>query len=75
MTTRVPIVFAVVVDPVADDVVASFERSGGNVTDVTSFDPQQARKQLELLKEAIPGLRRVPAAAPRFCPTLFLYLA
>jgi putative tryptophan/tyrosine transport system substrate-binding protein len=55
----IPIVFAVVVDPVADNVVASLERPGGNLTGVTSFDPQQARKQLELLKEVIPGLKRV----------------
>jgi len=55
----IPIIFFVVVDPVADNVVPSLERPGGNLTGVTSFDPQQARKQLELLKEAIPGLRRV----------------
>jgi putative ABC transport system substrate-binding protein len=55
----IPIVFAVVVDPVADNVVASLERPGGNLTGVTSFDPQQAKKQLELLKETIPGLKRV----------------
>lgn len=55
----IPIVFAVVVDPVADHVVASLERPGGNLTGVTSFDPQHARKQLELLKEVIPGLKRV----------------
>jgi putative ABC transport system substrate-binding protein len=57
--TDIPIVFAVVVDPVADNVVASLERPGGNLTGVTSFDPQQARKQLELFKEVIPGLKRV----------------
>jgi ABC-type uncharacterized transport system substrate-binding protein len=55
----IPIVFSVVVDPVADNVVASLERPGGNLTGVTSFDPQQAGKQLELLKEVIPGLKRV----------------
>src|SRR6266849_9730020 len=55
----IPIIFFVVVDPVADNVVPSLERPGGNLTGTTSFDPQQAKKQLELLKEAIPGLRRV----------------
>ncbi len=55
----VPIIFAVVVDPVADNVVPSMERPGGNLTGVTSFDPQQAKKQFQLLKEAIPGLKRV----------------
>jgi putative tryptophan/tyrosine transport system substrate-binding protein len=57
--TDIPIVFAVVVDPVADNVVPNLERPGGYLTGTTSFDPQQAKKQLELLKEAIPGLRRV----------------
>lgn len=57
--TDIPIVFAMVVDPVADDVVASYQQPGGNLTGVTTFDPQQARKQLELLKQVLPGLRRV----------------
>jgi len=57
--TDIPIVFAVVVDPVADDVVASLERPGGNITGLTSFDPQQAMKQLELLEETIPSLKLV----------------
>ncbi len=55
----VPVVFSVVVDPVADKVVARLERPGGTVTGVTSFDPRQATRQLELLREVIPGLRRV----------------
>jgi putative tryptophan/tyrosine transport system substrate-binding protein len=55
----IPIVFSMVVDPIADGVVASLERPGGNLTGVTSFDPQQAKKQLELLKEIVPGLKRV----------------
>jgi putative ABC transport system substrate-binding protein len=59
VVTTTPMVFAIVVDPVADDVVSSLERPGGNITGVTTFDPQQPRKQLELLKEAIPGVKRV----------------
>lgn len=39
--TDIPIVFAVVVDPVADNVVPSLERPGGNLTGVTSFDPSK----------------------------------
>jgi putative ABC transport system substrate-binding protein len=57
--TDIPIVFTVVVDPVADNVVPSLERPGGNITGVTSFDPQQATKQFQLLEEVIPGLKRV----------------
>ena len=57
--TDIPIVFAVVVDPIADNVVPSLERPGGKLTGVRSFDPQQATKQFELFKEVIPGLKRV----------------
>jgi putative ABC transport system substrate-binding protein len=55
----VPIVFSVVVDPVADNVIPNLERPAGNLTGVTSFDPQQATKQLELLKQVVSGLKRV----------------
>lgn len=55
----VPIVFAVVVDPVADHVVSNMEHPGGNVTGTTSFDPQQAEKQLRLLRDVLPAIKRV----------------
>ena len=54
-TTTIPVVMAVVIDPV--NLVA--ERPGGNLTGLTTFDPQGARKKLELLKEVVPGLARV----------------
>jgi len=55
----IPIVFSIVVDPVADNVVANMQQPGGNLTGVTCFDPQQATKQLRLLKEVVLGLKRV----------------
>ena len=58
-TTTIPVVIAVVIDPVAVGLVANLERPGGNVTGLTTFDPQEARKKLELLKEVVPGLARV----------------
>jgi putative ABC transport system substrate-binding protein len=64
-TDKIPIVFVMVVDPVTDNVVASMERPGGNVTGITSFDPRQPRKQLELLKEALPGVKRVAILGDR----------
>src|SRR5438132_5243556 len=54
-TTTIPVVMAVVIDPV--NLVA--ERPGGNLTGLTTFDAQGARKKLELLKEVVPGLARV----------------
>jgi putative ABC transport system substrate-binding protein len=50
---------AVVIDPVEDGLVANLERPGGNMTGLTTFDPQEARKNLELLKEVVPGLTHV----------------
>src|SRR6185503_262936 len=58
-TTTIPVVIAVVIDPVEAGLVANLERPGGNLTGLTTFDPQEARKKLELLKEVVPGLARV----------------
>ncbi len=55
----IPIVFSVVLDPVTDKVVTSMDQPGGNITGVTCFDPQQATKQLELLRQIVPNLKRV----------------
>jgi putative ABC transport system substrate-binding protein len=58
-TTTIPVVFAIAPDAVAAGLVADPARPGGNLTGFTSDDPGQARKQLELLKEIVPGLTRV----------------
>jgi putative ABC transport system substrate-binding protein len=57
--TDIPLVFTVVVDPVADKVVPALNRPGGNITGVTTFDPEQPTRQLELLRRVIPKLKRV----------------
>jgi putative tryptophan/tyrosine transport system substrate-binding protein len=67
-TTTIPIVFPVVGDPVADGLVASVRRPGGNVTGVATL-LQLVDKLLELLKDANPTASRValllkPDAAP-----------
>ena len=59
VTQDVPIVFEVVVDPVATGLVASVQAPGANVTGSTTFDPMFATKQLQLLKSALPNLMRV----------------
>jgi putative ABC transport system substrate-binding protein len=74
-TTTVPIVFEVVVDPLATGLTSSLERPGRNVTGFTTFDPLHARRQLALLQEVIPGLTRVAllgdaGAAPGLSQTL-----
>jgi putative ABC transport system substrate-binding protein len=58
-TTTIPIVFASAVDPVADGLVTSLARPGGNVTGLSALAPELAGKRLELLKQAVPGVGRV----------------
>ena len=58
-TADIPIVFAVVGDPVWDNLVANLQRPGGNISGLTTLDPQQVRRQLELFRQAIPGLKHV----------------
>jgi putative ABC transport system substrate-binding protein len=59
-TSTIPIVFAVVVDPVAAGLVASMARPGGNVTGVAqSLAESLAPKRVQLLREIVPGLKRL----------------
>lgn len=58
-TRTIPIVFAIVADPVGEGLVASLTRPGGNLTGLTPMSPDLIGKQLELLKEAVPRLSRV----------------
>ncbi|WP_237216717.1 ABC transporter substrate-binding protein [Falsiroseomonas oryziterrae] len=54
-----PLVFTVVLDPVAAGLVPDASRPGGLVTGVTNFDPAQARAQIGLLKQVVPGMTRL----------------
>ena len=58
-TSTIPIVMATSADPVGDGLVASLARPGGNITGLSSLNPDLTGKRLELLTEAVPGLARV----------------
>jgi putative ABC transport system substrate-binding protein len=58
-TKTVPIVFPVTPDPVESGFVASFARPGGNITGLSTLNPEVGGKRLELFKEVIPGISRV----------------
>jgi putative ABC transport system substrate-binding protein len=59
-TETIPIVMIAVRDPVGTGLIASLARPGGNVTGVSGYAGlETVAKQLELLKETVPKVRRV----------------
>jgi ABC transporter substrate binding protein len=64
-TRTIPIVFALVADPVGVGFVESLARPGGNATGFTPFEYSIGAKWLELLREGAPHVRRVRGEAGR----------
>jgi putative ABC transport system substrate-binding protein len=62
-TSVIPIVFAVATDPLGSGLVASLTRPGGNITGLSSQSSDLAGKRVELLREVVPGLRRLAIMA------------
>jgi putative ABC transport system substrate-binding protein len=62
-TSVIPIVFAVAVDPLGTGLVASLARPDGNVTGLSMEATDLATKRLELLRDVLPGLRRLAVMA------------
>jgi len=68
-TGTIPIVFAIVSDPIGAGFVAGLPRPGGNITGFTHSEPAMGGKWLSLLKEIAPGIKRAafmfnPDSAP-----------
>jgi putative ABC transport system substrate-binding protein len=68
-TSIIPIVMASAGNPVAVGLVANLARPGGNVTGLSTLNPELNTKRLEILKDAVPKLVRVgflwaPAGSP-----------
>ena len=69
-TTSIPIVFAVVNDPVAQGFIASMAHPGGNITGFSFLDYSMVGKSLEMLKQIAPSIVRV---AVMFNPDTYPY--
>jgi putative ABC transport system substrate-binding protein len=71
-TSSIPIVFAIAIDPLGAGLVASLARPGANVTGLSIQQSEVAGKRLELLREAVPRLRRLVIMANVANPTTAL---
>ena len=58
-TREIPILITTVGDPVGSGFAASLRRPGGNVTGLTSIATELHSKRLDLLRQILPGMRRV----------------
>jgi putative ABC transport system substrate-binding protein len=71
-TSVIPIVFPIAGNPVANGLVASLARPGGNVTGLSVQAADLSGKRLELLREVVPGLRRLAIMANVDNPSVML---
>jgi ABC-type uncharacterized transport system substrate-binding protein len=69
----IPIVFAVVADPIGSGFIASLPRPGGNITGVAQYEASVTGKWLAMLKEVAPGLVRAAFVANRKTATYYDY--
>jgi len=63
-TTIIPVVMTNAASPVAEGLVASLARPGGNVTGLSALSTELNTKRLEILKDAVPKLARVGLLRP-----------
>ena len=59
VTSVIPVVFAVAIDPVGSGLVASLAKPGGNVTGLSLQAANLAGKRIEILREIVPELHRL----------------
>jgi ABC-type uncharacterized transport system substrate-binding protein len=64
-TKTIPIVFRIADDPVGGGLVASLAHPGGNVTGFSAALPEVNAKYLSVLKELLPGLKRIGVVESR----------
>jgi putative ABC transport system substrate-binding protein len=73
-TSEIPVVFLHVTDAVAEGLVKTFARPGGNLTGFV-YNAVSPAKRLELFKEVVPGLRRVLTLVDPHDPMALRHLA
>jgi ABC-type uncharacterized transport system substrate-binding protein len=71
-TSVIPVVFAIAGNPVANGLVASLARPGGNITGLTNQSADLAGKRIELLRDVTPRLRRLGVMANIDNPSVVL---
>jgi putative ABC transport system substrate-binding protein len=71
-TSVIPIVFTLATDPIGIGLVASLARPGGNITGLSNQSTDLAGKRLELLREIVPGFRRLAILANVSAPNAVL---
>jgi ABC-type uncharacterized transport system substrate-binding protein len=69
-TTTIPIVFSTAADPVAEGLVASLARPGGNATGVNNLATELVQKQVEKLHQMVPAATAIAALVNPTNPTL-----
>jgi putative ABC transport system substrate-binding protein len=67
-TSSIPILFVLGADPVADGLVASLNRPGGNVSGVVFFSSQLGAKRIGLLRQMVPGATTIGMLAFSLSP-------
>ena len=71
-TSVIPIVFAIGRDPVGEGLVTSLARPGGNVTGLSTQAAEVAGKRLDMLREVVPGVRKLAVLTEVFDPAAML---
>ena len=74
-TESIPIVLYGVADPVATGLVKSLARPGGNITGLSLNLPGLAAKRVEVLRDALPALKRIAFLGSALDPSAKLFVA
>src|SRR3954471_20841300 len=60
-TSSIPVVMAVIAEPIGPGAIGQLARPGGNVTGLSSFATELQGKRVEIMKEMLPGMKKIGA--------------